>query len=727
MKIMARPPSFPSCQGKIASETEIHRLLPAEIRLIADARTEDLARFSASSRLHAVDRRGDTPLHIAARMGNLALCDLFIRAGADPRARNHERQIPADVASAEGHLLAAQLLFSLVGRSQVDTQRQPLADVPQGDVKVEEEQQAAPSPTSEPAPLQPTEDQIELDDLLIFEPEEDPERFFDRSAGELASGTFVALVTNSPTDSTETHVDWEVDLSPVQIEGDGIGSEAAIIFDLGEDHDFLKVRNRGRRSAKRAVVPTGTRLSIDPDICLIWAAEILEKGWFTFDDIDTLISFCEGNGELDELRFKLLRTLEAAGLQSFDGADECGDVLWDIRSNVSADDLAEALEAALSRATRLPGTRRFNMDKSHEAQLLGPVVRAKQELQLGILACAPAVETILSTIDKLFDGSVEPGFVTMRTIVPSQRDHPETAAFFKAGQTVRKWNSTGRVMDGRRRREALEGLEALDLSLMFHKALVESLAEHEPYLDAPLRLDGLISVYEMAIDRLILKHLPYARRFAARNVEDGEDPEDVFQVAFMGLQRSSRRFDPERGHRFVVYSTFWMKQAVTRWRADEGAIIRIPVHRHEKLADLNQAVERLDARHGRSPTEAELVTELGWDEEDVEGFMGIPRYCSDLDGFEEWEGAISKPEQEDALLQTETARIVSEVLAELPERQAGVIRMRFGIGRDDEMTLDEIGQTYGVTRERIRQIEAKGLRRLSHPGRKHRMQDLLGI
>jgi len=723
---MARPPRFPSCQGKIASETEIHRLLPGEIRLIADARTEDLARFSASSRLHAVDRRGDTPLHIAARMGDLALCDLFIRAGADPRARNDERQIPADVASAEGHLLAAQLLFSLVGRSQVDTQHQPLADVPQGDVKVEEEQQAALSPTSEPAPLQPTEDQIELDDLLIFEPEEDPERFFDRSAGELASGTFASLVTNSPTDSTETHVDWEVDLSPAQIEGDGIGSEAAIISDVGEDHDFLKVRNRGRRSAKRAVVPSGTRLSIDPDICLIWAAEILGKGWFTFDDIDTLISFCQGNGELAELRFKLLRTLEAAGLQSCDAADESGDVLWDIRSNVSADDLAEALEAALSRATRLPGTRRFNMDKSHEAQLLGPVVRAKQELQLGILACAPAVETILSTIDKLFDGSVEPGFVTMRTIVPSQRDHPETAAFFKAGQTLRKWNSTGRVMDGRRRREALEGLEALDLSLMFHKTLVESLAEHEPYLDAPLRLDGLISVYEMAIDRLILKHLPYARRFAARNVEDGEDPEDVFQVAFMGLQRSSRRFDPERGHRFVVYSTFWMKQAVTRWRADEGTIIRIPVHRHEKLADLDKAVERLDARHGRSPTEAELVTELGWDEEDVEGFMGIPRYCSDLDGFEEREGAISKPEQEDALHQMETARIVSEVLAELPERQAGVIRMRFGIGRDDEMTLEEIGQTYGVTRERIRQIEAKGLRRLSHPGRKHRMQDLLG-
>ena len=724
---MDRLPGSLGSQGKTASETEIHPLHPAEIRKVVDARTEHIAQFAASPRLHAVDSKGDTPLHIAARMGNRGLCDLFIRAGADPRARNHERQTPADVASAEGHLLAAQLLFSFVGKSQVDTPHQALADVPRGDVEVEEEQQTAPPPPSESAPPELREDQIGFDDLLTFEPEEDPERFFDRSAGDLASGTFVALVISSPTDSTETHMDWEVDLSPAKIEGDGIGSEAAITYDQGGGNDFLKVRNRGRRSVKRAVVPSGTRLSIDPDNCLTWAAEILEKRCFTFNDMDTLISFCEGNGDLDELRFNLLLTLEAAGLELFDEANESGDVLWDVRSNFSADDLAETLEAAFSRATRLPGTRRFYLDKSVEARLLGPMVRAKQELQLGILACEPAVETILSTIDKLLDGSVEPSRVTMRTIVPSQPDYAETAAFFKAGQALRKWNSAGRVMDGRRRREALEALEALDLSLMFHKALVESLAQREPYLDASFRLDGLISVFEMAIDRLILEHLPYARRFAARNVKNGEDPEDVFQVAFMGLQRSSRRFDPERGHRFVVYSTFWMKQAVTRWRADEGALIRIPVHRHEKLAELDQAVERLDARHGRSPTEAELVTELGWDEEDVMRLLRIPRHCSDLGGLEEWEGATSEPDQEDALDQTETARIVSEVLAELPERQADVIRMRFGIGRDDEMTLEEVGQTYGVTRERIRQIEAKGLRRLSHPGRKRRLQALLGL
>ena len=243
-----------------------------------------------------------------------------------------------------------------------------------------------PSPY-ESLPHECSQDRVELDDLLTFEPEEDPEDFFGRSSGELASGTFVALVTTSPAPLTGSDAEWEVDLSPIQIEGDGINSEATIIYDPGHDHDFLTVRNRGRRSVKRAVVPSGTRHSIDSDICLIWAEEVLEKGWFTSGDIDVLISFCDGNGELDELRFNALRTLEAAGLRLFDEASESAEILWDNRSNVPMDELAEALEATLSRATRLPGTRRFYMDKSDEARFLGPVVRAKQELQL---ECSPA-------------------------------------------------------------------------------------------------------------------------------------------------------------------------------------------------------------------------------------------------------------------------------------------------------------------------------------------------
>lgn len=122
MKIMDRLSRILGSRDQATNEPEDHVLGPFEVRLIAEGKLERLAEFAASSRLHAADPKGDTPLHLAARMGNLAVCDLFIRSGADPAALNHDRQTPADVAFAEGHGLAAQLLSSLVaGSTETET------------------------------------------------------------------------------------------------------------------------------------------------------------------------------------------------------------------------------------------------------------------------------------------------------------------------------------------------------------------------------------------------------------------------------------------------------------------------------------------------------------------------------------------------------------------------------------------------------------------------------
>ncbi len=123
--------------------------------------------------------------------------------------------------------------------------------------------------------------------------------------------------------------------------------------DHGPESDFLRVRNRGRQSVKRAVVQTGTRMSIDADVCFNWAEEILAKGRCSLDDIDRLVADCEGNGDLDELRINLQRNLEAAGF-NLDQAKGPDADLWDVVSDISSDDLAEAIEAALTRRTRLP-------------------------------------------------------------------------------------------------------------------------------------------------------------------------------------------------------------------------------------------------------------------------------------------------------------------------------------------------------------------------------------
>lgn len=727
MKIMDRLSRILGSRDQATSEPESHVLEPFEIRLIAEGKLERLAEFAESSRLHAADPKGDTPLHLAARMGNLAVCDLFIRSGADPGALNHDRQTPADVAFAEGHGLAAQLLSSLVaGSPETETETVGerevslvVEDVVTGPDGVPEHRVAVFQET------EPTDRTDDLDDLLTFEAEAEPEEFFDQYAGDTASGTFVALTSSSPVVSDNEDGDWDLDLSAAPIAGEGIGSSAAVTADHGAENDFLKVRTRGRQSVKRAVVQTGTRMSIDPELCFTWAEEILANGRCSLDDIDHLVAHCEGNGDLEELRINLQRNLEAVGFD-FNQATGHDAHLWDAVSNTSSDDLADAIEAALTRRTRLPGTQRFVMDKSEELQLLEPMMRAKQELQLGILASETAVETILDVMDRIRDGSRDPGSVSLRTIIPSRPGHAETSEVMAAADALRSWNTTGRVMDGKRRREALAALEALDLSLAFQKELVRRLEQFPACQAEASQLEAEILISESATEHLIREHLPYVRRFASRNVEEGEDPEDVFQVAFMGLQRSTRRFDPERGYRFLIYATYWMRQAIMRCRADEGAAIRIPVHRNEKVTKLDRALDRLDIRIGGAVSDLELAEELEWTIDEVRQFRSIPREAEYPETLGDWDDLLPEPSAVDVFDQAETERIVTDALADLPERQADVIRMRFGIGRDSEMTLEEIGQIYGVTRERIRQIEAKGLDRLSHPGRKRRLQELLG-
>lgn len=567
----------------------------------------------------------------------------------------------------------------------------------------------------------------ELDGPLSFDSEVEPEKFLVRSNSESVSGSFVAIVSSEPMVLDDREVDWDLDLSSAAIAGDGIGTNVAVAADHGAENDFLKVQNRGRKSVKRAVLQTSTRLSIDPEICITWAEETLVKGWCSFDDVDRLVAHCEGNGDFEELRINLQRNLEAAGFDLLDHSDEHDFGRWDAKSDISSGDLAEAIEAALTRATRLPGTQRFRMDKSYEQQLLGPIARAKQELQLVILASEAAVGTILEVFDSIRDGCRDPSSVSLRIIIPSRLSHTETAEVMVAVEALKSWQTGGRGMDGKRRREALDALDALEISLTFYKDLVRSLEQEKGSIELSIQLGRLISVYEAATARLIREHLPFARRFAARNVEEGEDPEDVFQVAFTGLQRSIRRFDSERGDRFVIYSSFWMQQALTRWRADESASVRVPAHRYQNLAMFDRALDKLGVRAGSVVSDNELAAELGWTTDQVQELRTIPRNAVYPESIEDWDELLPAQEHEDIFDKEETVRIVVDALAELDLREAAVIKMRFGIGFDEEMTLEEIGKSYDVTRERIRQIETKALQRLSLPARKARLKELMGI
>ncbi len=570
-------------------------------------------------------------------------------------------------------------------------------------------------------------DAAEESELLFdFDPEEPAEEFFDRASGETTSGVFVAVSVAITAVSPEPVDSWGDDLSPAPISGDGI-DDNDIDPDDDDEEGFLRVGGSGRQSKRRAVVPTGTRLCINPAVCTMWAEDLLQNAAYSLGDIDTLLEFCEGNEDEDELRANLIRNLEAAGFELLEDTAERYPERWEALSAVSSEDLAEGIEAVLTRDTKLPGTQRFRMEKSRAQALLAPMTSNRQELLLSLLCCESATVFLLEAVESVRDGSKDPRLVSLRSIFPKRPEDTETAEFFAAAVALKLWSTRGRVMDGKGRREALASLEALDCTLDFYKEIVTALFSCDESKDDARRLEERIAALDAATEQLIVEHLPYARRVAARDVEEGEDPEDVFQVACTGLLRAPKRFDPERGIRFVDYSTFWMKQALSKWRADEASAIRIPVNRYDGLAKLSKEMELRDIKADDPASDQDIADELGVSADEVRQFRTVPRFPEHPSTEDQWDELLAEPDNMSSLDSEETSSIVADCLAELKKREAEIIRYRFGLGDYEEMTLEDIAQIYGVSRERVRQIVAKALEKLSAPSHRRRLQELLGM
>ncbi|MBB3562075.1 RNA polymerase primary sigma factor [Rhizobium sp. BK512] len=456
------------------------------------------------------------------------------------------------------------------------------------------------------------------------------------------------------------------------------------------------------------------------------AGTVLERGFYLQDDLDQMISSCHGNGHDQHLSANLARVFEGAGIPSEETLAD-PELLLNALTDIDIDDLGHGLEATLSRATSLPGTSRFQLDKYGEKRLLDELGAVKLTLQLEILGSKTAVESAISAVDAALNGLAKPAEVTMRQVVV-ERDCDDADILRDAITKLCSWLSAGSIMNGKERRVALQALDALDLTLSFQRKLATELASvYQDFLTAD-RIGELIFDYEVASNRLVLEHLPFARRFASRNVAPSEELEDVFQVCTIGLFNAVRRFKSHRGHRFSVYSMFWMKQTLTRWRGDEGAIIRIPVHRHVKLAELDLAASELERTVGCQPSSEELAALLRWKQDDVERLMNIPRdWVAEESAIESLNDSSVALAPEEAVFSKQSAQIIRAALVELPQRQAEVIRMRFGLDGEEEMTLEEVGQLFGVTRERIRQLEAKALEYLRHPARIRRFQATLGM
>jgi RNA polymerase primary sigma factor len=357
-----------------------------------------------------------------------------------------------------------------------------------------------------------------------------------------------------------------------------------------------------------------------------------------------------------------------------------------------------------------------------------------------VLAAFPEAENDLDNLDEVLAMLMENGIEVGEPPVeePTEDDEDEEASELDQEKlaTVETDDTVGLYLKETGHVPLLTAQEEVELAKRIERgkraARQLSADGREPRRRA--RLQALIAEGQAAEERLITSNTRLVVSVAKKYIGRGLPFLDLIQEGNFGLLRATRKFDYRRGNKFSTYATWWIRQAVTRALADQSHTIRIPVHMGDQINRFLRTSHRLTQELGREPSNEELVEALGVSLKKVEQMIQAVRQPlslemptdedqdSELGEFIEDPNAIAPAE---AASQTLLQEQLQEILQTLPPREVRILQLRYRLDGGEAYTLEQVGKKMGITRERVRQIEAQALSRLRHPTYSRRLKDYL--